>query len=126
LSLIGGLFIFLLGILSKNKKNKEMNTNEEKINAICQKEGKVQQTKEWLGVLFFVAVIIVAIVYYKAISFAVNVPDPLLTMKYDRIAGATIIITLAIFAGLLISGYFYNGMLSKKLDRLWEQKKLLF
>lgn len=100
--------------------------NKEKINEICRKEGNVQLMKEWLGILFFVAVIIVAIIYYKAISFAVTVPDPLLTMKYDQIAGETIIITLTVFAGLLIAGYFFNKFLSKKLDRLWEQKQLLF
>ena len=95
--------------------------NENQINEICRKESKVQLMKEWLDVLFFVAAIIVAIVYYKAISFAVT-PDPLLTMKYDQIAGAAIIITLSIFVCLLISGYFYNRFLSKKLDKLWEQK----
>ena len=96
--------------------------NQKKINEICRKEGKVQLIKEWLGVLFFVAAIIVAIIYYKAVSFAVTVPD----MKYDQIAGETIIITLTVFAGLLIAGYFFNKFLSKKLDRLWEQKQLLF
>jgi hypothetical protein len=100
--------------------------NKNQIEEICNKEDKMLLTKEWLDIAFFVAVIIVAIVCYKAISLAVTVPDPLITMKYDRIAGATIIITLAIFAGLLVSCYFYNRFLSKKLDMLWEQKKLLF
>lgn len=100
--------------------------NENQINEICRKEGRVRLTKEWLVILFFIAIIIVAIIYYKAISFAVTVPDPLLTMEYDRIAGARIIITLSVFVGFLITGYCYNMFLSKKLDRLWEQKQLLF
>jgi|GEM_PF-3573048 len=97
--------------------------NEERINEICRKEGRVLLIKEWLGVLFFVAAIIVAIIYYKVISFAVIVPDQFLRMEYCGIAVETIIITLAIFAGLLVSGYFYNRFLSKRLDILWEQKK---
>lgn len=100
--------------------------NKEEIDKICRKANKLRLTQEWLRILFFVAVIIVTIVYYKAISFAVTVSDPLLTMKYDRIAGATIIITLSVFAGLLMSGYFYNQYLSRKLDQLWDEKKLLF
>lgn len=98
---------------------------KKEIDGICREEAKVQLTKEWLGILFFVATIIVAFVYYKAISFAVNVPDPLLTMEYDKIALGVIIIALTIFASLLVSGYFYNIFLSKKLDRLWGQKQLL-
>jgi hypothetical protein len=119
------LFLCFLGIILV-EENKKMMKNDYQIDKICLKEGKIMLIKEWLGVLFFVAAIIVAIVYYKAISFAVNVPDPLFAMKYDRISGAIIIITLAIFAGLLIAGYLYNRALTKKLDKLWERKKLLF
>jgi uncharacterized membrane protein required for colicin V production len=92
--------------------------NENQIDEICRKESKVQLTKEWLGILFFVAAAIVAVIYYKALSAPIA--------DHGEAAAITIIITLSAFAALLISGYFYNGFLSKKLDRLWEQKKLLF
>ena len=92
--------------------------NKNQIEEICCKESKVQLKKEWLGILFFVAAVIVAVIYYKA--FSAPIAD------HGVAAGKTILIALSTFAVLLIFGYFYNGFLSKKLDRLWEQKKLLF
>jgi uncharacterized membrane protein YkgB len=80
-----------------------MNTNEKKIDEICHKEGKVQQTKEWLGVLFFLAAITVLITCYKVLSAPIT--------DHGKIAGATIIITLSVFAGLIIAGYLYNRFL---------------
>ncbi|HBA37023.1 TPA: hypothetical protein DCZ15_04105 [Candidatus Falkowbacteria bacterium] len=91
---------------------------ETKIDEICRKENKVQLTKEWLRILFFVTAAIVAIIYCKALSTPI--------IDHGETAAITITVTLSAFAALLISGYFYNGFLSKKLDRLWEQKKLLF
>ena len=92
--------------------------NENQIDAICRKEGKIQQAKEWLGILFFVAAAIVAVICYKAVTAPIA--------DHGETAVITILITLSTFAGLLITGYLYNRFLSKKLDRLWEQKKLLF
>jgi uncharacterized membrane protein len=101
-----------------------MKTNEEKIDEICHKEGKVLIIKEWLGVLFFVAAIVVAGVYIKALSLPVS--NYVSDMERDRVAATVIIICLSAFAATITAGYFYNQLLSKKLDRLWEQKKLLF
>lgn len=85
---------------------------------VCEKENRVQQMKEWLNILFFVASAIVAVICYQSITAQ--------TVDHGKTEVITIIVTLSIFAGLLISGYFYSKFLSKKLDKLWEQKKLLF
>jgi len=92
--------------------------NENQIEEICRKEGRVQQTKKWLGILFFVAAAIMAVIYYNALSAPIT--------DNGKAAATQILISLSTFAGLIIAGYFYNRFLSKKLDRLWEQKKLLF
>lgn len=95
-----------------------MNTNKKEIKEICSKESKVQLVKEWLNILFFLAAAIVAVVHYKVLS----VP----TTDHGKSAVTVIIITLSVFAGLIIAGYFYDRFLTKKLDKLWEQKKNLF
>jgi len=97
--------------------------NEKQINEICRKESKVLAVKEWLCVLFFLAAIVTAVIYLKALSNAV---DPLLGIEADQTAVKTIIITFSVFAVSVIAGYFYNKFLSKELNRLWEQKQLLF
>ena len=98
--------------------------NEKKIDEICRKEGKVKQIKEWLGILFFVAAIIVAIVYYKAMALPVS--NYASDLERDRAAVTIIIADLSVFAVTIIAGYFYNRFLSKELDKLYEQKQLLF
>lgn len=94
-----------------------MTTNEKKIDEICHQEGRIQQAKEWLIVLFFLVIILMAAIFYKALSAPV--------VDNGKAAVITIIITLSVFAGLLISGYFCDKFLSKKLDKLYEQKQLL-
>ncbi len=95
-----------------------MKNNEEEIREICRKEDNVLATKAWLRILFFLAAVVVAIVYYKALSAPMT--------DHGKTAVETICITLSIFASLLIAGYFYDKLLSKKLNGLWKQKKLLF
>ena len=92
--------------------------NENHIENICREEGKIQLIKDWLGISFFIAAAIVAVIYYKAVTAPIT--------DHGETAVITIIMTLSVFAGLLMFGYFYNRMLSKRLDSLWEQKKLLF
>jgi len=96
------------------KKNYE---NEEKIREIYHKELKIQLIKDWLVILFFLACGIVAAIYCGTLFLTVAVDG--------KAAAVTILTTLIIFSGLLISGYCYNKFLSKKLDKLWDQKKLL-
>lgn len=92
--------------------------NENQINEICLKESKVQLMKEWLGILFFVAAAIVAVMDYKALSSTAT--------DHGETAVTIMLVTRIVFVGLLLTGYFYNRFLSKKLDMFWEQKKLLF
>jgi len=94
-----------------------------KIEEICRKEGKVVAAKEWLGVLFFLASIIVAWIFIKALSTPVT--NPLLVMKHDAMVVEKLLITLMTFTVAIISGYLLNWTLSKKMDRLWKQKKAL-
>ena len=93
--------------------------NEKEILEICKKERKIILKKQWLVTLFFVAAaVVIGIICCKALSAPVG--------DYGEAAGLAILITLSIFASLIISGFFYYKNLSKKLDKLWEQKKLLF
>jgi D-alanyl-lipoteichoic acid acyltransferase DltB (MBOAT superfamily) len=88
-----------------------------KITEICDKKNKIQSIKEWLEILFFAISAIVAVICYQSITAQ--------TADHGQTEVITIIVTLSAFAVLCISGYFYSQFLSKKLDRLWEQKKLL-
>jgi hypothetical protein len=96
---------------------------EKEIEKICKKEGKILATKEWLCAAFFLSAVITAIVYLKSLSEALNSS---LGIDGDRAAVVKIIIAFSVFAVSIIAGYLYNQLLSKKLDRLWEQKKALF
>lgn len=82
---------------------------------IVAKEKKIQSTKEWLGILFFVVAAIVAIMIYATLASSIE----------GEVIGKRIIITLSAFAGLLIFGYLYDKLLSKRLEILWEQRKML-
>ena len=89
--------------------------NEEKLAEICKKEEKILLKQQWLVLLFFVAAaVVVGIICYVFVA-----------IDYGDVAAIIILITLSVFASIVISGYFYDKSLSKKLDRLWEQKKLL-
>lgn len=101
-----------------------MEKNIEKIEVIYLKERKVLAIKEWLGILFFLLSIIVAVVFVKALS--IPEVDPLLTMEHDRKVVIIILINFSVFAFSIVAGYFYNKALSKKLDRLWVEKSSLF
>ena len=82
---------------------------------IVAKEKKIQSTKEWLGILFFVVAAIVAIMIYATLASSIE----------GEVIGKKIIIILSAFAGLLIFGYLYDKLLSKRLEILWEQRKML-
>ncbi len=92
--------------------------SENELKEICDKENKIQSIKDCLNILFFAVSAIVAVICCQSITAQ--------TVDHGKTEVITIIVTLSIFAGLLISGYFYSKFLSKKLDKLWEQKKLLF
>ena len=92
--------------------------NEEKISEICGKEKQVLNIKNWLITLFFLAAIIVALIIIKSL-FTTN-------LDHGQEAVTNIIITLSIFAISIIAGYLYGQRLSKKMDKLWEQKKEFF
>ncbi len=94
-----------------------MENNEKKVEEICRKEDKIKVIKEWLVVLFFLAAVMVGIVFYIGISASTN--------DNGKTAEITMLIALVTFAGLIIAGYIFNKFLSKKLHRLWQQKKLL-
>jgi len=52
--------------------------------------------------------------------------NPIMDIEQDRMAITRIIITLSFFAITLLAGYLYDRQLSKKLEKLWKQKKALF
>jgi len=89
---------------------------EEKIDEICRKEDGIQKVKDWLVVLFFFAAIAVVVVSYRALSASVN--------DHGKTAVVTMLVALSVFAGVIVAGYFYNKFLTKKLNKLWEQKKI--
>ena len=93
--------------------------NEKEILEICKKERNVILKQQWLVTLFFIAAAaVIGIICCKALTAPIA--------DHGEAAGTTILATLSVFAGLIISGFFYYKFLSKKMDRLWEQKKLLF
>ena len=98
--------------------------NEKKVEEICRQEKKLLAIKEWLVVSFFLASAVVVWVYISALMD--RAADPLLNIEQDRVVATKIITTLFTFAVTIIAGYLYNKALSKKLDRLWEKKSVLF
>lgn len=91
---------------------------EQKINEICSKEREIQAVKEWLGISFFVVAAIVTIMIYATLTSSMEDRGEIVVEK--------IISILSAFAGLLIFGYLYDKFLSKRLEILWEQRKMLF
>jgi len=98
--------------------------NSKEIERLASQEAKICNQKWYLGASFFPAIIIVIWIYVRAIMEAVN--NPVFDIKHDQMAATKILITYSLFAVALVIGYLYNQKLSKKLDRLWEQKKALF
>jgi len=88
------------------------------IDEICRKEEVAENKKTWLCIICILAAIITAIICVVTIFNPVT--------DRGEAAALTIIITLSIDECIIISGYFYNRYLSKKLEQLFEQKKLLF
>ena len=97
--------------------------NEKEIKKIADQEQKIVLTKWYLEASFFPLIILVIWVYIKALM--TPAANPIFDMKHDQMVATKILITFSLFAVALIIGYFYNLKLSKKLDRLWEQKKAL-
>lgn len=89
--------------------------NQEKINEICKRERRVSVIKEWLVIAFFLTcfAVVLLIVYFMFTNNNQETPK-------------NIINVLISFAVILFFGFAYNNSLSKKLNRLWEEKKELF
>ncbi len=98
-----------------------MYKNEKQISEICYKEDRVKLIKEWLRISFF---ILSTVVIMLMVIFAGTAKDQ--SIGDQRMAVIKIIVTLLTFALLIIAGYFYDRFLSKKMDKLWEEKKALF
>jgi len=98
--------------------------NEKEIEKIANQERKIVLAKWFIGASFFPLIIAAFWIYIKAITEPVV--NPLLDIEHDQMVATKIIFTFSLLAALLIIGYFCNWELSKKLDRLWEQKKTLF
>lgn len=98
--------------------------NENEIEKIANQEKKIVLTKTYLWLSFFPLSVFVFWTFIKAVmeSSANSEFD----IKQDQMAVTKIIITLSLFAVALVIGYLYNKKLSKKLDKLWQQKKALF
>lgn len=89
------------------------------IEEIVKQEAKISNKKWYLKASFFLVSALVILIYVLAVKEALAKDD----LLSDQVALVKIIVTLSVFAGLLIVGYFYNQKLSKKLDKLWEEKK---
>ncbi len=89
--------------------------NQEKIELICKQERKITVIKEWLIVAFFLTCFAVALLIVYFIFAQTNEEAP-----------KNIVYVLIVFAASLFLGFAYNNNLSKRLNRLWEEKKELF
>lgn len=96
--------------------------NEEEIKKIVEKEIKIGNQRWFLGFSFFLISLLVTWSCFSSIKSAVT-SDPWLNMQQDQIAMIKIIVTLLLFVILLTIGWFYNRSLSKKLEKLWEEKQ---
>lgn len=93
--------------------------NEVKITEICKKEEKLEAIREWLIVLFFVALVVVVLLLIKFINGALGADD---SLAVQRVMVVNIILTLLSFAAAFVSGYFIDKKLSKKIIQLNEEK----
>ena len=98
--------------------------NKKEIEKIANQEKKVLLTKTYLWVSCFILGIFVIWIYVKAVME--SMANPAFDIERDQMAVTKIIITLSLFAVALVIGYLYDKKLSKKLAKLWEQKKALF
>ena len=98
--------------------------NDKEIERIANQEQKVLLAKMYLWVLFFILSALVFWTFVKAVME--SMANPAFDIKQDQMAATKIIIALSLFAVALVIGYLYDKKLSKKLDKLWEQKKALF
>lgn len=101
-----------------------MNENQEEIRKIADKETRIKNFQNLLGLGFFILAIAVISMIVKLLM--TPVADPRLAMEHGQAVVARILIVLIIFAITIIGGYLWYKLLSKKLDRLWEMKKALF
>ena len=88
--------------------------NQEKIELICKQERKIVAIKEWLTVVFVLACFASPLLIVHSIFTQANEEAP-----------KNIVYVLIIFATSLFLGFAYNNKLSKRLNRLWEEKKEL-
>jgi hypothetical protein len=90
--------------------------NEAEIEKIANQEQKVSNVKTYLIILFFLISAAVIVIFFSVL-FNRDINDKYITK---------ILATFISYAVLLAGGYLYNRALSKKLDKLWNQKKSLF
>lgn len=90
--------------------------NEAEIEKIANQEQKVTNLKTYLIISFFLISIIVIIIFFSS----------LFGHLHDQMSATKILIMFIVYVVLLVVGYFCNKALSKKLDKLWDQKKSFF
>jgi len=90
--------------------------NEEAIGIIIHQEQKVSNLKTYLIISFFLISIAALIIFISVVADYAG----------DKSSAIKILVTFIVYAVLLVAGYYYNQSLTKKLDRLDDQKQLLF
>lgn len=91
--------------------------NEEAIEQIVSQENKVSNQKTYLWVAFFLVSLAVGVIVFMTLKNYHSGSEK---------SAVIILTTYTVYALLLFAGWFYDRYLSKKLERLWNEKKLLF
>lgn len=89
--------------------------NEKEIEKIYNQEQKVSNLRTYVRISFFLVSAVVIIIFVSVI----------INHAGGKLPAVKILVTLIVYAVSLVIGYLYDWILSKKLDRLWNQKKSL-